>query len=65
MKKRSQFKSVLLLSVLAGSVPSNNELSGKSIDKMNPSSRDDFDAFEVLLKEKITQYEVEHLWKYN
>ena len=43
---------------MAGSNPSNNELSGKSIDKMNPSSRDDFDAFEGLLKEKITQYEV-------
>ena len=47
--------------LIAGSVPSNNELSGKSIDKMNPSSRDDFDTFEALLKEKITQYEVKHL----
>ena len=41
-----------------GSGPSNNELSGKSIDKMNPSSREDFETFEELLKAKITQYEV-------
>ena len=66
MKKVYNVKSVyLVFFLLAGSVPSNNELSGKSIDKMNPSSRDDFDTFEALLKEKITQYEVKHLLKSN
>ena len=66
IKKLNNFKSVhLFFFLLVGSVPSNNELSGKSIDKMNPSSRDDFDTFEALLKEKITQYEVKHLLKLN